>query len=94
MELRSLRSAGKTYFVIVDDDIQVGEVQFSELENAVFEINHTEIYASERGRGLDSQVVQKLIQYARENGLRLRLACGQLKSALRGKNGLDDVIVS
>lgn len=77
MELRCIITRDKSYLAIVEDDIQVGEIQYKETDT-VIDILHTEIYAPERGRVSEAKVAQQLKQYAREKGFLLRTQCDRL----------------
>lgn len=94
MELKYLVLGGKSYFVLVDDDVQIGELEVSQVDDAVYEINRTEIYPAEKGRGLDAGgLVQEVVRYARDHRLTIRPVCSLFRSAVAEETGVDDVFI-
>lgn len=94
MEIKQIGIGGKSYLVLVDDDVQVAEVEVSPLGNSIFEIHRTEIYDGEKGRGLEVKLVQLVLQFAREQRLQIRPLCDFFKSTMVRISGTEGEVVS
>lgn len=71
----TLTTQGKEGKVIAQEGSeQVGELNFL-LDNGVVVITHTRAFDGHEGKGVAKMLVNATIDYARENGLKLRPIC-------------------
>ena len=67
--------------VAYDDNIQIGECDFIEIENC-WNIVHTEVDNSYQGQGIARKLVEKVIENAKENNKKVVAECSYAKKIL------------
>ena len=67
--------------VAYDDNIQIGECDFIEIENC-WNIVHTEVDNSYQGQGIARKLVEKVIENAKENNKKVIAECSYAKKIL------------
>lgn len=67
--------------VAYDDNIQIGECDFIEIENC-WNIVHTEVDNSYQGQGIARKLVEKVIENAKENRKKVIAECSYAKKIL------------
>ena len=67
--------------VAYDDNIQIGECDFIEIENC-WNIVHTEVDNSYQGQGIARKLVEKIIENAKENNKKVIAECSYAKKIL------------
>lgn len=72
---------GQNKSVAYDDNIQIGECDFIEIENC-WNIVHTEVDNSYQGRGIARKLVEKVIENAKENNKKVIAECSYAKKIL------------
>lgn len=61
-------------FYIKEDDKKIAELTYSLKEN-VMTIDHTEVNIDQEGKGLGTQLVTKIYEFAKENGRKVSPLC-------------------
>ncbi len=67
--------------VAYDDNIQIGECDFIEIENC-WNIVHTEVDNFYQGQGIARKLVEKVIENAKENNKKVIAECSYAKKIL------------
>ena len=65
----------KTGFYLVADGVRLGEITFRWRKEDAISINHTLVYTEFRGQGYGRKLVDKVLEYAEENGLSVSASC-------------------
>ena len=81
----------KGQFVLYEDDTRVGEVTFyADGENKIV-LDHTGVDPQFGGRGYAKQLVLHVVDYARENHLKIVPVCSYAKRVFERDESLNDV---
>jgi len=62
-------------FFLFNDETKIGEVTFRKLPEKQININHTYVKKEFEGRGYGKKMVDKVIAYANDNGLKVSATC-------------------
>ncbi|WP_054958563.1 GNAT family N-acetyltransferase [Paenibacillus dakarensis] len=62
-------------FFMEDQGQTVAEITFSSLGDNVISIDHTFVSPQLRGKGIAEQLIRKVIEYAREENLKINPTC-------------------
>lgn len=62
-------------FYLFDNDTKIGEITFRKRREDAISINHTYVLKEFEGKGYGRKLVDKVIQYAKENNLSLSATC-------------------
>lgn len=73
---------GRSRFVVDLPDGQA-ELLYGEFADDVLDLQHTEVPASGRGKGVADALVRAALTYARERGARVMATCPYVRSWLR-----------
>ncbi|MBN2639961.1 MAG: N-acetyltransferase [Bacteroidales bacterium] len=81
----------KGRFVLYEDNTQAGEVTFySDGENKIV-LDHTGVDQQFGGKGYAKQLVMKVVEYARENNLKIVPVCSYAKRVFDRDESLNDL---
>ncbi|HET8839323.1 MAG TPA: GNAT family N-acetyltransferase [Flavobacteriaceae bacterium] len=81
---------GRGTFYMSDDNGIVSELTY-ELRNGTMAVDHTETRDNLKGQGLASQVLDFVVNYARENRLKIRPICPFVKTKFNEIPSYNDV---
>lgn len=62
-------------FYLYEDETKIGEVTFRKRREDAISINHTYVLREFEGRGYGKKLVDRVIEYAKENKLGLSATC-------------------
>lgn len=77
-------------FVAYESDTIAAELCFRQ-KGAVMEVTRTMVNEPYRGKGLAKQLLAAAVDYARENGYKIRSYCSFVSAALDSDSSLDDI---
>src|SRR5690242_7602922 len=69
-----LNKTGHGYFILTEDDEQLGEMEVSITKDQIT-VFHTEVIPRAEGRGLASKLLNEMVEYARKNRLKVNALC-------------------
>lgn len=75
MRIQREEHGRKGAFFIDQDGEWVAELTYTKSGNGQITIDHTEVDPKLRGVGVGEDLVRAAVDYARENGLKVKLAC-------------------
>ncbi|MEM5566308.1 GNAT family N-acetyltransferase [Psychroserpens sp. AS72] len=92
MEIKSEhhKTGGKFYFEI--DGIEKAHLTYKVSNTHKIIIDHTEVDPSLKGQGIGYKLVESSVQYARENGLKIKATCSYANAVLNKKDEFKDVL--
>src|SRR5699024_3371088 len=82
---------GNNKFYIGDEQNPTAEITFQPKEGNVIVADHTYVSDELRGQGIAGKLFNKLIEYARENDLKIIPECSYVQSKMDRTNEYDDV---
>ena len=77
-----IKKRGNSFYSGDDPQNPQGKITFVPQENEVLNINHTFTDPAMRGQGIARRLVERLAQYAREEGYTLTATCPYAKKVL------------
>ena len=72
--MQFIKEENRIYATNIDNET-VAEVTFYEIENGVYNIDHTFVDDSLRGQGIGSKLVQEAVNTIKEKGAQIQATC-------------------
>lgn len=72
--MQFIKEENRIYATNIDNET-IAEVTFYEIENGVYNIDHTFVDDSLRGQGVGSKLVQEAVNTIREKGAQIQATC-------------------
>lgn len=91
MNIRRQEENQKGQFYIEKDGKSVAQMQYKWDDKEKLVITHTNVDESMQNQGLGGQLVQKAVDFAREEGIKLSSECSFAKSVLSENENFSDV---
>lgn len=88
--------AANNEFYIEESGQVIARIEFEQSEQngqSVLEIQHTNVYEGNNGRGLGKQLVNKVVEYAREENKLILPTCSYAKKVLESSDEYKDLLV-
>ncbi len=82
----------KGEFVIYENDKRAGRMTYEkEQENQII-VEHTNVEEEFGGRGLAGKLMDKMVEYARENNLKINPSCSYVQHKFKKDEAIRDVL--
>lgn len=91
MEIKRKDDGKKGSFALMDNEKQVGKLEYVWAGEDKFIIEHTEVDEKYGGRGLGKRLVMAAVEFARENNLKIIPVCPYAKSIFDKNEDIADV---
>lgn len=75
MIVKHLDNENKGAFVAIEDGVQIGEMTYSKAGSDKIIIDHTEVDESQKGKGIGRILLSKVVDYTRENKIKILPLC-------------------
>ncbi|HBX25691.1 MAG TPA: N-acetyltransferase [Firmicutes bacterium] len=72
--------------LLMNENISIGEIDFSYLDEKNISIDHTYVNSNYRGQGIASKLILEVIQFVKENSLRIKPTCSYAVSFFQKHN--------
>lgn len=82
----------KGAFIAYEENNKIGEVTYSSAGDDKIIIDHTEVHPEEKGKGIGRVLLDRAIEYARENQLKIIPLCPYAKSMFDRDVDIKDVL--
>ncbi|MCK6691137.1 MAG: N-acetyltransferase [Thermoanaerobaculia bacterium] len=92
MEIRKITEGAKGYFVALDGEREAGRMYFTNAGADKIIIDHTEVDDAFRGQKVGQRILDEVVRYARENGIRIIPLCPFAKSVFDKTAEIRDVL--
>ncbi len=92
MKIVQENGPSKGAFLAMDDNYQIGEMTYFWSGNNRFIIDHTEVDEEYQGRGIGKQLIEKAVEFARENNYRIYPVCPFAVSIFNETPAFNDVL--
>jgi len=79
-------------YFILENDKEVASMTFTWAGTQKFIIDHTEVDASQKGKGLGLQLLKKAVEDARTNGLKIIPLCPFANAMMKKHTEFQDVL--
>ena len=92
MEIRKITEGAKGYFVALDGETEAGRMYFTNAGADKIIIDHTEVDDAFRGQKVGQRILDEVVRFARENGIRIIPLCPFAKSVFDKTAEIRDVL--
>jgi len=92
MEIQRDEHGQKGAFFIDENGEWIAELTYVN-NNGIMTIDHTEIDEKLRGEGIGEDMVRAAVEYARDNGLKIKAVCPYVKKVIDRTPEFQDVLV-
>lgn len=82
----------KGAFIAYEENNKIGEMTYSSAGDDKIIIDHTEVHPEEKGKGIGRVLLDRAIEYARENQLKIIPLCPYAKSMFDRDVDIKDVL--
>jgi len=92
MEIQQINRETKGVFQAMEDGKEAGAMTYSWAGEDKMIIDHTEVNPEFKGRNVGNQLLMALVEYARENNIKIIPLCPFAKSVFDKKEEIRDVL--
>ena len=82
----------KGYFTALDDDKTAGSIYYTMAGESRMILDHTEVNNDYRGQGIGKKVLMHIVDYARQNKIKIIPLCPFAKSVFNKTESIRDVL--
>jgi uncharacterized protein len=85
MKIEHIKNIHSGTFNVIENADTIGEITyfFGDSDESVMIVNHTWVHPSSRGKGYSEALVVKIIEFARENNLKINPTCSYVDHYLK-----------
>jgi predicted GNAT family acetyltransferase len=91
MDLKHEESKNRNRFYLLDNNKEIGEIAYTYVNEALIDINHTEVNPNYRGQNLSQKLIEAVVGYARENKLKATASCPYVAKVFGKTDQYDDI---
>lgn len=92
MEIQHFNSEKKGFFKAVENDAEAGKMFYSWAGEKMLIIDHTDVNPEFGGRGVGKELLMKLVEFVRENNIKVIPLCPFAKSVFVKNTEIQDVL--
>lgn len=93
IEIKKIDEGTKGYFGAFDDDKEAGRMSYTFVGETRMILDHTEVNDAYRGQNIGKKLLMQLVEYARENKIKIIPLCPFAKSVFEKLESIRDVLV-
>lgn len=92
IEIKKIDEGTKGYFVANDDRKEAGRMTYTVAGNSKIIIDHTEVNDEFRGQSIGKRLLMKIVEYSRQNNIKIIPLCPFVKSVFDRTEEIRDVL--
>ena len=92
MELKRTEEETKGAFELFEGEKKLGEVTYSRAGESMIILDHTDVDPAFKGQGIGRTIIMELVDYARENGIKILPLCPFAASVFQKEESIRDVL--
>jgi hypothetical protein len=92
IEIKQIESSTKGYFIAFDGEKEAGRMSYTYAGNSKIIIDHTEVNNAYRGQNIGKRILMEVVNYARENKIKIIPLCPFAKSVFDKVEEIRDVL--
>lgn len=92
IEIKQIDEGAKGYFVANDDRKEAGRMTYTVAGNSKIIIDHTEVNDEFRGQSIGKRLLMKIVEYSRQNNIKIIPLCPFVKSVFDRTEEIRDVL--
>jgi predicted GNAT family acetyltransferase len=92
IEIRQIKEGTKGHFSAIDDDKTAGAIYYTPVGNTRMILDHTEVDDAYRGQSIGKKILMFIVEFARENKIKIIPLCPYAKSVFDKTESIRDVL--
>ena len=93
IEIKQIKDGMKDCFAAMDDGKKAGAIYFTSEDETKIILNHTEVDDAYRGQSIGKKILMYIVEFARENKIKIIPLCPYAKSVFDKTESIRDVLV-
>ncbi|MBF0779993.1 N-acetyltransferase [Granulicatella sp. 19428wC4_WM01] len=89
--MTEIRKDGNRFIYVDEDNHVLAEITFVYITNQKIDVNHTFVSPILRGKGIGKRLVEAVIDFARQEGLKIMPTCSYVKQVFETSSQYQDV---
>lgn len=86
-----LKKHENSFYIGESRDNYIALITFKYLSDNLIDVNHTYVNNNLRGQGIALLLMNRVVEFARENNLKMKASCSYAARVLQGSSKLEDV---
>lgn len=92
IEIKQIESVTKGYFAALDNETEAGRMSYTFAGETKMILDHTEVSDEYRGQNIGKRILMEVVNYARENKIKIIPLCPFAKSVFNKIEEIRDVL--
>jgi predicted GNAT family acetyltransferase len=92
IEIKQTKEGNKGHFSAFDDSKVAGGIYYTMAGETRMILDHTEVNNDYRGQGIGKKILMKIVEYVRENNIKIIPLCPFTKSVFDKTESIRDVL--
>ena len=93
IEIKQIQDNDESYFAAFDEDKVAGRIFYTSAGEKKMILDHTEVDINYRGKGIGNKILNKIVEYVRENDIKIIPLCPFAKSVFDKDKSIGDVLI-
>ena len=93
IKIKQIDLGTKGYFVASDAEHEAGRITYTFAGNSKIIIDHTDVNDEYRGQNIGKRILMEIVEYARENKIKIIPLCPFAKAIFEKVESIRDVLV-
>ena len=93
IEIKQIKDEAKCRFAAMADDKQAGAIFYTSAGKKKMILDHTEVDDAYRGQSIGKKVLMYIVEFARENNIKIIPLCPFAKSVFDKDKSIGDVLI-
>ena len=93
IEIKQIKDNNESYFAAFDGDKVAGRIFYTSAGEKKMILDHTEVDINYRGQGIGNKILARIVEYVRENDIKIIPLCPFAKSVFEKTESIRDVLV-
>ncbi len=92
IEIKQIASGTRGYFAAFDGNKEAGRITYSLASEKIMILDHTEVDDAYRGKNIGKRILMEIVNFARENKIKIIPLCPFAKSVFETVKEIRDVL--
>jgi len=92
IEIKQIESGTKGFFGAFDEEIEAGRISYTFAGETRMILDHTEVNDAYRGQNIGKRILMQIVEFARENKIKIIPLCPFAKSVFNRVEEIRDVL--
>ena len=93
IEIKQIKDDTKGRFAAIDDSKEAGAIFYTSMGESRIILDHTEVEDTYRGQSIGKKILMYIVEFARENKIKIIPLCPYAKSVFDKTESIRDVLV-